>query len=243
MDKIKVLIADHDDRFTEYAQNSLKIYQEIEIVDVVNNGADALQLAKHREIDALIFEILLPGLDGISLLRSVNELKQPPATICCTRFYSDIAMEAARVYGASYVLYKPVEGHALYTSIMSSTNMQKRIRRDSRIILNSGIESDQARTYIHNYIIALGISSKLIGCSYLTDAVLFAKQDNMLIRNLSKGLYLEISRLMHTTPSCVERSIRNAISTAYANRKLPDSFLQCPSNKEFIRYILQNLAL
>ena len=105
MDKTKIVIADHDNRFVEYAVNALKIYPEIEIAGVTNNGLDALQLVKHGKVDALVFEILLPGLDGISLLRSVNELKKPPATLCCTRFYSDIAMEAARVYGASYVLY------------------------------------------------------------------------------------------------------------------------------------------
>ena len=243
MSRIKLLIADHDHRFTEYAVNSLKLYPEIEIASVADNGSDALHQIKHSNIDALIFEILLPGLDGISLLKRVNELKNPPATICCTRFYSDIAMEAARVYGASYVLYKPVEGHALYTSILSSVNMKHRIKLESQLIRALSVDNEHLRTYIHNYIITLGIPSKLIGCSYLTDAVLLATQDHMLMRNLSKGLYLEISRMTHTTPSCVERSIRNAISTAYSSHKLQGNFLQCPSNKEFIRHILQNLVL
>ena len=243
MEKIKLLIADHDQRFTEYAVNSLKVYPEIEIKAVTDNGSDALHQLKHTNIDALIFEILLPGIDGISLLKRVNELKNPPATICCTRFYSDIAVEAARVYGASYVLYKPVEGHALYTSVLSSVNMQNRIKLETQQMHAFNADNGHLRTYIHNYIVTLGIPSKLIGCAYLTDAVLLAKQDNMLLRNLSKGLYLEISRMTQTTPSCVERSIRNAISTAYCSHKLQGSFLQCPSNKEFIRYILQNIVL
>jgi len=243
MEKIKLLIADYDIHFTDYAVSALKIYPEIEITAVTSNGLDALQKMKHTKIDVLLFDLLLPGLDGISLLKSINEVKNPPVTICCTRFYSEIAMEAVLSYGASYILYKPVDAHALYTAIVSSTRMQQKLRHVKNTMIAASEDNDRMRMYIRNYIITLGISSKLLGCTYLTESILLSKNDMMLTRNLSRGLYLEISRLMHTTPSCVERSIRSAISSAYSSHKLPSCFLQCPSNKEFIRYILQNLSI
>lgn len=243
MDKIRLLIADSDERFTDYIVSSLKIYNEIEIIAVENNGLDALQRIKHGHVDALVFDLLLPGLDGISLLRSVNELKNPPATLCCTRFYSDIAMEVLRSFGASYLIYKPLEAHALYTAVLASIVTLKRMKNIERAVISSCKDTDHSRAYIRNFIISCGIPSKLIGSTYLTEAVMLALHDAMLIKNLSKGLYLEVARIMSTTPSCIERCIRNAISSAYIAHKLPASFLQCPSNKEFLRYILQNLNL
>lgn len=242
MNKIRVLIADHDVRFTDYIVNALKIYPEIEVHAAVDNGIDALREVKSTKIDALVFDLLLPGLDGITLLRSVNEIKNPPATLCCTRFYSDVALEATRSYGASYVLYKPLDAHVLYTAILYSTNSLQKVKQMQRAIFSANADSEKLRMYVRNFIVTLGVPSKLIGCSYLTEAVLLAKNDAMLIRNLSRGLYLEVARIMRTTPNCVERSIRNAISNAHCSHSLPDSFLQCPSNKEFIRYVLQNLT-
>lgn len=243
MDKIRLLIADHDTRFTEYAVNALKMYPEIELLGVETNGIDALRQVKQTKPDALLFDLLLPGLDGISLLRNVNAMKTPPVTLCCTRFYSDITMEAVRSFGASYILYKPIEASALHTSILSSTRMRDKMRQMNQSMFSAGADNDKLRLYIRNYIVGIGIPSKLIGCSYLSEAILLAKNDITLIRNLSRGLYLEISHMMHTTPGCVERSIRNAISNAYSNHNLPECFLRCPSNKEFIQYILQNLSI
>lgn len=243
MDKIRLLIADHDARFTEYVVNALKMFPEIELLGVETDGINALERVKQSKPDTLLFDLLLPGLDGISLLKNVNELSSPPVTLCCTRFYSDVAMEAIRAYGASYILYKPIDANALHTSIVSSTHLRKKMLKMNHAMLTQNADNDKLRLYIRNYIVGLGIPSKLLGCTYLTEAVLLAKRDITLIRNLSHGLYHEISQIMRTTPSCVERSIRNAISNAYSDRNLPDHFFQCPSNKEFIQYILQNFTL
>lgn len=114
--------------------------------------------------------------------------------------------------------------------------------------LNSSISLENAdRTHvdahIHNYLVSLGIPSKLIGCRYLTEGVRLARQDTTLLRNLSRGLYLEISRNMNTTPSRIERSMRNAINVAYHSGGLDRKLPHCPSNKEFLNYVLSNIEL
>ena len=242
MNKIKLIIADPDRQFTDYIANILKLYPEIDLLCIETNGASALQAARQHKPDALLFDLLLPGMDGISLLRSVNEFKNPPATICCTRFYSDVAMEAMRIFGASYILYKPAEGKSLCSTVISTTHLYHRMQCAPLAAIDGKTDEDSMRIRIRNYIVALGINAKLIGCSHLTEAIFAALDDITLTQNLSRGLYHEIASKMQTTSSCVERSIRNAISTAYYSRKLPESFICCPSNKEFIKYILQNIA-
>jgi len=92
MDKIKVIIADSDTRFVEMVCKYMKNFADIEIVACEVNGQDALRRIRNLQPHAVLFDLILPGLDGISLLRSVCGIKNSPAMICCTRFYSDVAL-------------------------------------------------------------------------------------------------------------------------------------------------------
>lgn len=241
MERLTLLIADMDAAFTDQLTHFLHRYPELEIVAIDHDGRDALSHIRSSQPDAVLFDLLLPGIDGISLLRSIHEMPSPPATICCTRFYTDVMLEAARTNGASYMLFKPLDLYTLYPAIVSSVELNRSLyRRNCSAGMFEG-ESSVRSGFIRNYIVSLGVPSKLIGCSYLVEAVQLAQADMSLIHNLSKGLYLEIARGMSTTVTRVERCIRNAISAAYQKSELRLRMNSCPSNKEFINYILRNL--
>lgn len=243
MEKTRLLIVDSDNSFTEPARRFLEDFPDLEITGCEQNGQDGLRKIRSTHPDAVLFDLLLPGLDGISLLRNVHGMPSAPAMICCTRFYSDVALEAVRTYGAAYLLYKPIELSALHPAIVSCAQMYRNMRRSERAIQSASTENPQRNAQIRNFIISLGIPSRLIGCSYLSEAVRLAQNDVSLTRNLSKGLYLEISRSMNTTPVRVERCIRNAISIAFQSGGLDGKMITCPSNKEFINYVLRNIDL
>lgn len=241
VDKIRLLIADSDLRFADLVSRFMKNFPDIEVIGTEQNGQDALRCIRNMHPDAVLFDLVLPGLDGIALLRSTIELKNAPAMICCTRFYSDVALEAMRTFGASYLLFKPVELQALHPAIVSCTELHRKMRRLERGFTDQNSADVRCTARIRNYLVSLGIPSKLIGCSYLVEAVRLAQSDATLTRNLSKGLYLEISRSMNTTPSRIERCIRNAISIAYQSSGLNGRMLTCPSNKEFINYVMRTI--
>lgn len=243
MEKTKLLIADTDLQFVEAVCRFLKNFPDIVVIGQEDNGQDALRSIRNQHPDAVLFDLVLPGIDGISLLRSVNDLQNKPAMICCTRFYSDVAMEAMRSFGAAYILFKPIELHALHPAITACTKLHRKLRNAHPISEDEGTESSCRSARIRNYIVSLGVPSKLIGCSYLAEGVRLAKEDITLTRNLSKGLYLEISRSMNTTPSRIERCIRNAISIAYQSGGMDGKMITCPSNKEFINYVLRTIDL
>ena len=242
-EKLKLLIVDSDDQFAELAGHYLSSFSDLRILGREKNGRDALHRIRADLPDAVLFDLILPELDGISLLRGVMDLPSPPAMICCTRFYSDVVLEAVRTYGASYLLFKSVELKALHPIISACTRMHRSVRRVNRAALESDPGGSLQFARIRNHLVSLGIPSKLIGCGYLAEGVRLAASDISLTRNLSKGLYLEISRSMNTTPSRVERCIRNAISVAYQSGSLEGKLLTCPSNKEFINYVLRSMEL
>lgn len=236
-----MMIVDADTAFTELVKSFMKNFADIELIGCEANGNDGLRMIRSSHPDAVLFDLVLPGVDGISLLRNVNEMRRPPAMICCTRFYSDVALEAMRTFGAAYLLYKPIELQALHPAIISCTRLHRQMRASIPIIPDE--DSGKSHAHIRNFIVSLGIPSKLIGCSYLTEAVRLGRRDVTLTRNLSKGLYLEIARSMNTTPTRIERCIRNAISVAYQSGALDGRMISCPSNKEFINYVLRTIDL
>ncbi|MBQ8506013.1 MAG: response regulator [Clostridia bacterium] len=241
MNKIRLLIADSDVRLTEQIASCLNSYADIEVVATEQNGRDALKRIRSLRPDAVLFELLLPGLDGLSLLRSIREMDDTPATICCTSMYSDVSVEAARLCGISYLVYKPFEPRSLHPILVSCTDIHRNLKRLNHEAFAGNNDPEAQSAFIRNYIVSLGVPTKLIGCSYLTEAVRLARIDGSLLRNLSKGLYLEIARSMDTTPSRIERCIRTAISDAYHNSDLCSRMPTCPTNKEFINYILCNI--
>lgn len=242
MNEIRILIADPDARFTHRLSAHLQGFPDIELLGIESNGQDALRKVRSLHPDLLLFDLILPGLDGISLLRSVNELRQPPTTLCCTRFFSEVSLEAARDYGASFVVFKPMELTSLHQTIVSCVETHRRLMALNRRNIDSE-DTGALCAQIRNFVVSLGVPSKLIGCSYIAEAVRLARDDVSLTRNLSRGVYLEISRSMNTTPSRIERCIRSAITAAYSVGGLDSRMRTCPSNKEFINYVLRNMDL
>lgn len=240
MEKIKLVIVDSDAEFTQRAEQMLQGREDIELAAIASDGLTGLETVRKLHPDAVLFDLVLPGLDGMSLLKDILTMRKAPMTVCCTQFYSSVGLEAVRSSGASYFLFKPIEYRSLHDTIKGCYAAYKQLQQTNSI----GIDERRGNSLeIHNYLVSLGIPPKLIGCIYLTEAVRLAIEDLSLIQNLSKGLYLEIARTMNTTPVCVERCIRNAITSAYQNGRLNERMMTCPSNKEFINFVLRTFQL
>lgn len=240
MARIRLLVVDADPIFTDKVCRSLAGASNIEIVGTECNGHQAMKRIALLHPDMILMDVQLPGMDGLSILKETRLMKRPPIVIFCTRFYSEFSMENAQRNGAAYFLYKPIEFHALsglitecYAAAHAATQSVPRgIAAESRVN-----EIPQIRALL----MEMGIPSRLTGNLYLVESILLIKDNRMLLSNLSKGLYSELSIKMGTTPARVERALRNAISIAYDRGRLKKYFACRPSNKEFIEYMLNAL--
>jgi CheY-like chemotaxis protein len=72
------------------------------------NGAEALQVLAAHRIDLIVTDIRMPVMDGVTLIRKINEAPgQRPPVIFITG-YSDLTLPEARDLGAQTILEKPI---------------------------------------------------------------------------------------------------------------------------------------
>lgn len=239
MHKIRLMVIDVDQEYTMNVCRCIAGNPNIEIICTETNGSNALSSIYRIKPDVVLTDVQLPGLDGILLMKETNFMANPPIFIFCTHFYSDYIIENAQRNGAAYFLYKPVDFHFLpniifecYHSLRAS-QIQKQASASEKANTHA---VDSAR--IHRLLLNMGMPPRLIGCMYLIESVLLLQENRILLSNLSKGLYAEIGLKMNASPSCIERSLRTAISTAYNRGGLTRYFSHRPTNKEFIEYLI-----
>lgn len=100
---------------------------------------------------------------------------------------------------------------------------------------------------VSGFFTKIGLFANLSGHTFMLSAVKRCVADPTLLQSISSRLYPAIAKEFNTTPSAVERGIRNAISVAYEKGKLnrtANSFYganfgpdEKPTNSEFIAYL------
>ncbi|MBR1821813.1 MAG: response regulator [Clostridia bacterium] len=234
---VQLYIADIDPRFIQRARRAISGCRAVEVVGDAASGRRALSDIQRLRPDVLLTDIQLPELDGIALLRETRRLRDAPAVIVCTRFYSDVSMEWAFRYGASYFLCKPIDYERLADLVIDCAALSP---GDARILDDAGVDAqDQRAARVRALLTDMGISPKLNGSVYLVESVLRARENDLLLRNLSRGLYVELASQLDTTVARVERSLRSAISIAYERGSLSRHFPERPTNKQLIEYLLR----
>lgn len=240
MKNYRTMILDADAAFLNTLTNCFSEFPRLHIIDAISNGAEALNKIHSEKPDVLLMDILLPGLDGISLLKELHALKDPPAIVCLSEFYSRTSVEAARKYGADYFLVKPLNPSSIARVLLECADLAFEDRQRQKESVSADPESEIA-VRIQKLLKDLGFSPRYHGTTYLAEAVLLLHQSPMFLRNLNNGLYQEIAERMHTTPSCIERSIRTAIAVADTDKSLTERLGCAPTNKACIRFLLNEL--
>lgn len=97
----KILVVDDED----YIRDSIEIILSTEGYDVysVENGMKALKILEEKEIDVVLSDVKMPGMDGITLLKIMKE-KFPVEVILITGFPSlDTAVESVKLGAFDYI--------------------------------------------------------------------------------------------------------------------------------------------
>lgn len=102
---MRILVVEDDPTMSRLLQQAIR--EEGHSVLVETNGAEAYQVARFHEFDAIVLDVMLPGMDGFEIARRLRrEGKQTPILILTAR---DTEMDVVRGLnlGADDYLVKP----------------------------------------------------------------------------------------------------------------------------------------
>lgn len=198
-----VLIADSSDDFCKELHNILRWNCS---VYTCTRGRRALHLIHELHPDVLVLDMMLPELDGISLLKVLSVSDCRPAVLATTNLISNYIISAAEAMKVDYLICKPCDIHATAARIQEQLS---RIEAPSQ-------DPQELHCRISELLLLLGISIKLHGFRYLKEAIYQMTLDPD--QSITKELYPTVARICGCAASHVERSIRGAIEDAWKHR-------------------------
>jgi DNA-binding NarL/FixJ family response regulator len=104
--RIRVLLADDDESFVASLRELIDRQPELEVVGAVGNGLEAIEKADELEPDAVVIDLHMPLLDGVT---AVARLRHDHPSLCLIALTGDDAPqlhEAVKEAGADGVLLK-----------------------------------------------------------------------------------------------------------------------------------------
>lgn len=102
---MKVLLVEDEAKIRSFLEKGLKA--EGFVLDSVDNGDDALQFAFSTPYDAIILDIMIPGTDGLSILKQLRAKKiNTPVILATARGTLDDKLQGLNL-GADDYLAKP----------------------------------------------------------------------------------------------------------------------------------------
>jgi len=201
-----VLLADANEEFRTMLREAIEKTDGFKIAGTTGNGAEAMHLLETLHPDLVVMDVVLPGLDGMSLLRQMREKSEwMPKVILLSVFCTDQIIGEAMNLGVDYFLPKPCEIDALLDRMQGV--FVKAATPDER----AAALKNMVTAVIHE----IGVPAHIKGYQYLREAIILTVNDMEVINAVTKVLYPAVAKRFNTTPSRVERAIRHAIEVAW----------------------------
>lgn len=234
----KVLIADNSEDFASSLADALR---GTCFVRICTTGVQALELLRSYKPDVLVMDVMLPELDGISLLQAAQEQELMTNVLALTRSAAPYITEALDRLGVGYIIMKPCRTEAVRQRILDLAS-----QIEPRLVCQPDM-----RNTVSNLLISLRVPTKLRGYGCTREAVLYLMRDPEM--SITKELYPAVAQICDGNAVQVERAIRGAIKAAWINQDAtvwPLYFQPCadgtiprPTNAAFLTRLADKLML
>jgi DNA-binding NarL/FixJ family response regulator len=118
-DCIRVLIVDDHPAVRRGLRAFLELSDGIEVVGEAADGETAVELVAATAPDVVLLDLVLPGLDGVGVLRQLRERGSPARVLVVTSFTAGGSVLPALRAGARGYLAKDVDPPALVAAVRS----------------------------------------------------------------------------------------------------------------------------
>ena len=239
--RIKIMLTDVNEDARSMLQDALEKTGRFTVVGSTGDGNEVLQMVADAKPDVLVLDLILPGMDGLGILRRLDGEKRPKILAVSNFVTQEVVAEAGNL-GASMFLSKPYNESARVEHLISLAE------KSEKQLHGPGLE-ELVTSIIHE----VGVPAHIKGYQYVREAIMITVENMDVINSVTKVLYPEVAKRYHTTPSRVERAIRHAIEVAWDRGDLEtlqrffgytvSNAKGKPTNSEFIAMISDRIRL
>jgi len=122
---IRVLIVEDDPMVADFNRRYLEQIQGFHLVAIAGTAEEALAVLAAREIDLILLDIFMPGMNGLELLTTIREMGRSVDVIVVSAARDSRSIKTALRHGAVDYLIKPFEFERLRTALLSYKNWAK----------------------------------------------------------------------------------------------------------------------
>ena len=180
---MKILVVEDEVKAAVFLQQGLN--EQGCDVEIAHDGIDGQHLAMHREYDAIVLDVMLPGLDGLSLLRSLRTVRQTPVIMLTARDRVEDRIKGLQC-GADDYLVKPFAFLELLARLQALT---RRGRAHEAMQLNVG---DLQIDLLKHKVSRAGVRIDLTGKEFVLLELLARRQGEILSRTAIAELVWDI---------------------------------------------------
>lgn len=216
-----------------------KVLSDAYAIYSFSNGKEALEAAPGVKPDVMILDLMLPELDGVTLLHEIRNTGLRPMVLAVTRFFNEYVLDSAQELGIGYIIRKPCTPEAV---------SQRARDLSKRINFRPEMPMDPVQ-FVTEQIKRLRFSPRHKGSEYIKQAVLLMwRQPDI---SFTKELYPAVAARFGCNSLQVERSIRSAIQAAWSQSgndcwarffpPKPDGTIPRPTNGNLIARLAEAL--
>ncbi|NMA69429.1 MAG: response regulator transcription factor [Desulfitobacterium sp.] len=152
----KILIVEDDSSIAELERDYLEV-AGFE-VSICSDGVEGLRAIQNQEFDLIILDIMLPGLDGLEILKSMKEDKDIPVLLVSAK-KEEIDKIKGLSLGADDYITKPFSPGELVARVKAHIENYERLKerfsngikkRPSIVIRGLKVEKDSRRVFIND---------------------------------------------------------------------------------------------
>ncbi|MFG1927857.1 response regulator [Cryptosporangium sp. NPDC048952] len=103
---IRVVVVDDEPMVCTHLTTILGSAEDLDVVDQAHDGAAAVEAVIRHRPDVVLMDLRMPGVDGLTAIERINELRKPPVVVVLTTFDADHYVTRALRAGAAGFLVK-----------------------------------------------------------------------------------------------------------------------------------------
>lgn len=121
---LKILVVDDEPVVRDFMRNLAAFMDKNSLVSALDDGFEALELAKKEAFDLVFLDVRMPKINGLDLLRELKKINSRSNYVMITGYAVDDMLAEAHKEGILAALKKPFDV-AQITALMEQARLQK----------------------------------------------------------------------------------------------------------------------